>query len=134
MLDVARKTSDLPRRQGDEILLLFKEEHKPKIINEEKTETRRMWAPRKARPKIGSIHLAYTRPPFARPPGKPFAKLKILDVYKEMLGLIGPASILAEGYKYYMDYVEVWIKINGCWNAEEIVDVVKFKVVEVLEE
>lgn len=131
MLEVNLLISDQHRGPG-EILLLFHPEHVPKIINEQKDETRRMWAPRKARPKVGSIHLAYTRPPFARPPGKPFARLKIVDCYKEMLGLISPASVLSEGYLFYTDFVTGWIDSYGCWNAGEIIDVVKFKLVEVL--
>ncbi len=102
MLQTANRPSDPRPQPEDVILLLFHEEHKPKIINREKDETRRLWKPNKARPKIGAIHLAYTRPPWLKKnPGKPFAKLLILDVYKELLGLIGPQSVVAEGYKYY---------------------------------
>lgn len=112
-------------------MLLFQEEHKPLILDEDKTETRRIWKPTKARPRIGAVHLAYTRPPFVKKdPGKPFAKLEILDVYKEALGLITPEAVLAEGYKFFMDFMEVWIKIYGTWDREQIVDVVKFKVIE----
>jgi len=135
MLQTAsRPTSEPIPQPEDDILLLFHEEHKQKIIDGKKDETRRLWKPNKARPKIGAIHLAYTRPPWVKKnPGKPFAKLLILDVYKELLGMIGPASVVAEGYKYYMDFVKVWIKINGCWDGSQIIDVVKFKVVEVLD-
>lgn len=114
-------------------MLLFIEEHVPLILLDIKTQTRRDWKPTKARPKIGAEHLAYTRPPFARPPGKPFAKLLILDRWEEVLGLISPGDIIKEGYNTYEDYVDVWNRINkkkGGWQPSKIIDVVEFKKLE----
>lgn len=45
-------------------MILFREEHVAPILNGEKTQARRLWA--KPRVRVGSVHKAYTRPPFAR--------------------------------------------------------------------
>jgi len=62
-------------------MILFTPEMAKAILDGRKTVTRRRW--KKPRVKVGSIHLAYTRPAFARPPGKPFARVRIVSVIHE---------------------------------------------------
>lgn len=110
-------------------MILFRPPHVPLILDEIKTQTRRDWAPNYPRPKIGSIRKAYTRPPYARPPGEPFARLLILDRWEEVLGLISPADVRKEGYNTYEEFVGIWKEINKEWVPGKIIDVVEFKVV-----
>ena len=62
-------------------MILFKPEMKRAILEGRKTVTRRRW--KKPRVKVGAIHQLYTRPAFARQPGEPFARVRIVDVFHE---------------------------------------------------
>ena len=62
-------------------MILFTPEMAEAILAGRKTVTRRRW--KKPRVKVGAIHQCYTRPAFARPPGKPFARVRIVDVTYE---------------------------------------------------
>ena len=100
-------------------MFLFKPEHVLKILNDEKTQTRRIW--KKNRANVGSIHQARTEL-F----GKPFAHLKVIKRFDERLGDISPIDCIKEGYTSIIDYKNIWIKINGSWNPDLIVAVVEF--------
>lgn len=101
-------------------MLLFKPYHIPMILEETKTETRRQW--KSARVKVGNLYQCKTTL-F----GKPFAIVRITGVWKEKLSDISNKSIKAEGYKTLRDFMDVWMKINGSWNPNKIVWVVRFK-------
>jgi len=89
------------------------------ILEGRKTVTRRRW--KRARVKVGSIHKCYTRPAFARPPGKPFARVRIVSVEHEpSLG----ASIISrgedaeveakrEGFASWADFFAYWQEMHG---------------------
>jgi hypothetical protein len=128
--------------------MLFKEEHRLMILKGEKTETRRpAWrvngkshdttTPKASRPAVpGRIHLFYTRPAFANPPGLPFCKAKILSCEREPLWQITEKGAIAEGYQSIDKYVVIWDRIwgEGSWNRDcrREVFVIRFEVVEQL--
>ena len=102
-------------------MILFKKEHKEMILSGRKTQTRRIG---KKRWKIGSIHQARLnfQTPF-------FAKLRILDVYQEKLGDITESDVYAEGYDSIDEYFDVFRNLNGSVDLDELIWVVKFKLV-----
>ena len=111
-------------------MLLFKPEHKEPILSRTKTETRRIWSKRRAKP--GSTHLAKTK----MLSKEYFAKLRILEVYKEWLLDITDEGSRAEGYKDRADYLNAFYRINKIelWEIlsgyNPLVHVVKFKLEE----
>jgi hypothetical protein len=86
-------------------MLLFKPQHIDPILSGTKTQTRRFW--KKARVKAGSIHLAKQKM-ISR---EYFARLEILEVYKEKLGSISEQDALAEGYPTVMAYLIAFVNI-----------------------
>ena len=112
-------------------MLLFKEEHVAPILLGTKTQTRRIWT--RARARVGGKHLCYTRLPFARPPGQPFARIEILAVRTKPLGTISEEDARAEGYDTVRRYLRAFAKINGA-AVEELRDVpvyvVEFELVQ----
>jgi hypothetical protein len=85
-----------------------------------KTETRRLG---KKRWNEGSVHEAKTKL-F----GKPFAKLRILRVFRQPLGQMTRSDAKKEGYRTLQDYITVFRTINGFWEPSQSVWVVQFKV------
>ena len=110
-------------------MLLFKPEHVPMILDGTKNVTRRFWKKRRAVP--GSLHQARTGL-F----GKPFAKLRITEVYREKVTAITNEDIKNEGYGGRNEYLDVLMEINkGKFETEwdflqSPVWVVRFKVEE----
>ena len=120
-------------------MILFKPDMKQAIIERRKTVTRRQG---KKRWNVGAEHLCYTRPAFCNPPGKPFARVRIVSVTAESL----PGSSLLdnglkafhddgrrEGFSDWFAFRDGYLRINGehawaqpCWR-------VAFELVEVLE-
>ena len=122
-------------------MILFKESMVPLILNGTKTVTRRRG---KCRWRVGAIHQCYTRPAFARPPGKPFARVRIVSVTQQtwpgqsvlrpVHATIGARrehdrrEAILEGFPSWHDFCEAYRKINGeaswgdpCWRVEFIV-------------
>lgn len=103
-------------------MLLFKPEHAGAILSGLKTQTRRIWKKRKAKP--GSTHRAKVKML-----GKDyFALLRIGEVYQERLGDITEEDAGREGGYTVESFKKKWIEINGSWNPEQLVWVVNFKV------
>lgn len=108
-------------------MILFMPEHVPKILAGEKTETRRIWQKRRAKP--GSVHRAKTK----MLSKEYFALLQIEAVYQERLGDISEESIKAEGYNSREEYKAVMEKANKksnfVWDDNQMIWVIKFKVI-----
>ena len=105
-------------------MILFKPEHVGKILTGEKTQTRRIW--KKARAKVGSVHLAKTM----MLSKEYFVKLEILAVYQERLKDISDEDARAEGYHNAAAYLIAFCRINHLEKVPDImVYVIKFKVI-----
>ena len=109
-------------------MLLFKEVHVDLIMSGKKWQTRRLW--KKRRVKLGATHKAKTKMLST----DYFAKLKILRCYRQRLGDMTQADVIAEGYKSLEDYKYALQTINKrkrfIWDDNQIVFVVEFRVVE----
>jgi len=89
------------------------------ILDGRKTVTRRRW--KRPRVKVGAIHQCYTRPAFARPPGKPFARVRIVSVLEERwcgaYAVPRIATLYAEarreGFATWDDFEAAYTAING---------------------
>lgn len=103
------------------LMLLFKPQHQVPILMGLKTETRRIW--KRQRAKVGSIHKAKLKM-LSR---DYFAKLKIMEVRYERLGEMTDTDAKAEGYESLRDFKLVWLTINGEWDVNQNVYVVKFE-------
>lgn len=102
-------------------MLLFKPHHVPLILNDTKTETRRIWGRRRAVP--GRVHKAKVK----MLSKKVFARLLILDVFPQRLGDMTEADAQAEGGYTLARYRVEFYRINGVWDPDLVVSVVKFK-------
>lgn len=117
-------------------MILFKPEMAQAILEGSKTVTRRRG---KRRWKVGAEHLCYTRPAFARPPGEPFARVRIVSVTRERhIGdsvriAFNPSLTVArlheeaerEGFECWAGFEATYRAINGersyiepCWRVE----------------
>jgi len=97
-------------------VILFKADMAQAILEGRKTVTRRRW--KRARVKVGSIHKCYTRPAFARPPGKPFARVRIVSIWREEYPGESPQSSQAldagaEGFCSWGAFAMRYAEING---------------------
>ena len=111
-------------------MIPFRAEHVDLILSGAKTQTRRIW--KKPRAKVGSIHLAKIKMLST----DYFARLKIIAVYREILGEISDGDAQAEGYADKGDYLEAFFRINRIAPADQLlwyrrpVYVVRFEVVQ----
>ena len=121
-------------------MILFRADMKQAIIEGRKTVTRRRG---KKRWNVGSWHLLYTRPPFAKGGAKPFARVRIVSVGHE--GNVGggipltdgsiksldewlirlDAEAHREGFDSWVQFGDAYERINGpmsiygpCWRVE----------------
>lgn len=121
-------------------MILFKLAHVPLILNGTKTQTRRLWidkktkkAREKPRCKVGAIHLAKTK----MLSKEYFAKLIILNVWKEKLGDISKEDAIKEGFSCTQDFFDIFFDVNDIvtdfwkhhWMEKEIW-CVEFEVIE----
>ena len=98
-------------------MILFKSQHAKLILSGQKTQTRRLG---RKRWNVGSVRKCYIRPPFARPPGAPFASVRILRVWQERLNEISHEDALAEGYPDRTTYWGAFCQIHGLTSSEDI--------------
>jgi hypothetical protein len=104
-------------------MISFKPEHVKPILEDRKTQTRRLG---KKRWNTGAIHQCRTR----LFDGEPFARVRIMSVRRERLGDISRGDIAREGYATRADYRAAWEAIYGSpWNDDLEVWVVDFKLV-----
>lgn len=101
--------------------MLFKPEHVPMILSGRKTETRRDW--KRPMVRVGGVYKCKLKL-FSK---DCFTKIKVVALWLEELGEITQESIYAEGYDSLSEIKDVWERINGEWNPELLVWVVKFR-------
>ena len=104
--------------------MLFKREHIPMILNGTKTATRRIW--KKPRVKEGRIYKCKNK----MLSKEYFALIKVNKIYKQFLGEMGDKDAIKEGYADLEAFKEIWIKINGFWHDNCLVDVIEFEIVK----
>jgi len=104
--------------------MLFKKEHKQMILNGTKTATRRNW--KKPMVKVGGVYKCKLK----MLDKKYFAKIKVTKLYKQTMVDMSFEDLKKEGYDNLSEFKEIWIKINGFWNTDAIVDVVEFEVLK----
>ena len=94
------------------------------ILNGTKTATRRVW--KKPMVKVGGIYKAKLK----MLSKDYFAKIKVTKVYKQRIGSMFLEDYQKEGYTSRGKFIDVWVKINGSWREDLVVDVIEFEVVE----
>lgn len=101
--------------------MLFKPEHVPMILNDTKTETRRIW--KSCHVKVGNVYQAKTQmisKDF-------FAKIKVLKVWQEKLSDITEESAKREGYPTREVYFQKFDEINGNTPLWTVVYAIRFE-------
>jgi hypothetical protein len=107
-------------------MILFKPCHVEPILNGTKTQTRRK-CNGLPRWKLGSIHQCQTQ---LFKNDSVFAKVRIIGVDYEYLGVITEQDAMAEGGYTIDEYKKVWEEINGKWDYYTRVWVIDFELVE----
>ena len=119
-------------------MILFKPDMKQAIIEKRKTVTRRQG---KKRWNVGAEHLCYTRMPWGKNPGKPFARVRIVDVRREIQPgydwsvsqELADIEGRREGFQSWEEFRALYMKINGPSSLDEPAWRVEFELAEVLE-
>ena len=104
--------------------MLFKEPHKPMILEGSKTATRRVW--KVPRVKVGGVYKAKLK----MLSKDYFAKIKVHKLFKQPLKDMTEEDAIKEGYPTLEKFKNVWSIINGNWDDELIVDVIEFERIE----
>lgn len=105
-------------------MILFKQEHVAPILDGRKTQTRRGG---KKRWNLGAVHQCRTAMLKSE---TCFARVRILDVRRELLAEISQEDALAEGYPSPAAYFEAWKRINRTESIEGECWVVTFALVQ----
>ena len=104
-------------------MIIFKPEHVEMINNGTKTQTRRVWKRRRAKP--GAVHQVKTKIY-----SKTYeCKIKINAVRMERLGDITPRDAFKEGSYRLDEDKKRWIDINGEWDPDLMVHVIDFELI-----
>ena len=122
-------------------MILFQPAMAQAILEGCKTVTRRVW--KRPRVRVGSEHLCYTRPAFARPPGRPFARIRILAVDRErsvmacQLGVWSDPAFLQseserEGFPDFEAFRAAWCQMHGQYGLAHPCFRVEFELTESL--
>ena len=101
--------------------LIFKKEHIRLILEGKKTQTRRRHKRLLKAGKIYNIKSDWVH--------KTGHRILITRVYRQRLGEITPEEAMKEGGYTLDEFKQVWIRINGCWEPDEVVVVYEFGLV-----
>lgn len=104
--------------------MLFKPEHVRLIRKNIKTVTRRDWADGYPRPNVGAVHPVQTE--MFQPDDECDCYIYIKDVYQEPLGDMTAMDYYDEGNYDPGEFVELWRRLHGEYDPEQVVDVVRF--------
>jgi len=102
--------------------MIFKREHIRMILDGVKTQTRRRHRHRLKAGKVYNINRDWHH--------STGDKILIIRVRRQRLGDITPAEAMEEDGYTVEEFREVWRRINGGWEPDEVVVVYEFKVVE----
>lgn len=120
--------------------MIFKPEMVEKILAGEKTVTRRP-----AKTQMGDLVTATTRPEaqaacryevgktYAVQPGrgkKGVARIRVLDVDRYELDLIGDIDAAREGFGGWEEFRDYWRALYGSYDPTQLVDRIEFELVE----
>lgn len=113
-------------------MILFKEPSVQLILRGEKSQARKLWA--RARAKEGAEHLLYRRPPMTGE--KPFAKILVTRVWKQLIGEMTQEEALAEGWPDTAAWIEQFSEGKKFDRPVDEVEVyaLEFEVIERFEE
>ena len=109
--------------------MIFSPENIELIREGKKTETRRIW--KKPHVKVGKTYQCRTSRYAKTPEDSPY--IKIIAMRKERLGEITPEAAEREGMDSGLkifQFRELWVKLHGLWDPDQIVTVIDFKVVK----
>ena len=104
--------------------MLFKPEHVGLILSGRMTQISKLWG--KPMAKVGSIHKAKT----VLFSNDYFASVIITDLRREKLGAMTDEDAMREGYDDLQSYRDAWKKLNGHWEPNRVVYVVRFELKE----
>ena len=104
-------------------MVMFKPYHVPSIFVGLKIETRRTW--KRHMVKIGGDYRIKTK----MLSKEYYGRIRVLDLFQERLGDMTPQNAWNEGGYTLDEFKDIWIKINGSWDNEIIVWVIRFKFV-----
>jgi len=107
---------------GSKMGLIFKREHIELILRGVKTQTRYRHTRLLKAEKIYSIKRDWTHSTPHR--------ILINRVRRQRLGDITPEEVRAEGGYTVREFMDVWRRINGRWDPDEVIVVYEFKVVD----
>jgi hypothetical protein len=102
--------------------MLFKKPLLAKVMDGTKTQTRRCSKQRYTPGRIYGVT--------CRRYQKSQAHIQILKAQQQRLSDISLEDVKAEGFQTLEEFKEVWIKINGEWNPEQIVTSYEFKLIK----
>lgn len=101
--------------------MLFKPHLLAKVLNGQKTQTRRL-GPKQYR--VGSTQ------PISHGYTKPQGYIKIIRKYRQPLCCISLSEARKEGFSSIEEFREAWRQINGGYNPDQVVDVYEFELVK----
>jgi len=102
--------------------MFFKKELRDKILAGEKWETRRQWS--RPMTKVGGIYQVRIS---RHKKGYHFLIL-VLAMRKSKLGAMTSDDAIAEGFSSLDKFKECWKKVNGTFDPDEEVTVIRFRV------
>lgn len=101
--------------------LLFRKKHLEKILDGEKTQTRRISKPRVKPGSTYKLRRGYNPIP---------EFIEIEEVFQQKLGEITPEDVLKEGFNSFQEFIQEWESIYDEWKPEKKIWVIEFRLTE----